>query len=649
MTHIKNGKHQRRVRSTVREYAIYCAFRRALKQHRAFSVGGDGVVVLTVPKDGSAADYLNAAKAELLPSDPNFFANDVGVMVIEDGKKKSWIASQFESECREKRRLIVISEVKDDLPPSVILATDAVTEITDITARDLKAACAVVLQMTLTDKDAEELLLHPISNIGAALRKGRSISNALKRLEAVTTSEDTGKPNAFSDTIALEGMFGYGPAKDWGMQLAQDLADWKDGKIDWADVDRGILLSGPPGVGKSIFARALAKQCDVKLVATSLGQWQSTGHLGDLLKAMRKDFAAARDEAPAILFIDEIDSVGDRLRFSEDHKSYSVQVVNALLECLDGLGGREGVVVIGATNNPGEIDAAVRRSGRLDRHIEIPMPSAEDRIAILGLHLGTMIPTENVTDIQLATEGLSGADLSRVAREARRTARRAKRDVSLEDIRAALPPVVKIEGDHRYSLAVHEAGHTVVGLHLKHGKYLGTKIVNQVLLGVEEQQGGAAYFEIPSVIRRDRQFYLDWIAVTLAGLAAEEIVLGGRGDGAGSDLSAATRLATMIEVNFGMGSSLIYSRAKNERELEELRRSIPDLARRVDGVLSEQFDRAKAILLESQEFLESLTKALCECGKIGPSDLLSLQLLKGILAEKSESGTDRALPRVAEN
>lgn len=625
MTHIKNGKHQRRVRSTVREYAIYCAFRRALKQHPAFRAGGDGIVVLTVPKDGSATDYLNAAKAELLPSDPNFFQNDVGVMVVENGKKKRWIASEFESECREKRRLIVISEVKDDLPPSVILATEAVTEITDFTARDLKAACAVVLRMTLTDKDAEQLLQHPISNIAAALQKGRSISNALKRLEAVTASEDTVKPDAFSDTIALEGMYGYGPAKEWGMQLAQDLADWKDGKIDWADVDRGILLSGPPGVGKSIFARALAKQCDVKLVATSLGQWQSTGHLGDLLKAMRKDFATARDEAPALLFIDEIDSVGDRLRFSDDHKSYSVQVVNALLECLDGLGGREGVVVIGATNNPGEIDAAVRRSGRLDRHIEIPLPSAEDRIAILGLHLGNTIPTENVTDIQLATEGLTGADLSRVAREARRAARRAKRDVSLEDIRAALPPLFKIEGDHRYALAVHEAGHTVVGLHLKHGKYLGTRIVNQVIAGVEMQQGGAAYFEVPSVTRRDRQFYLNWIAVTLAGLAAEEIVLGGRGDGAGSDLSSATRLATMIEVNFGMGSSLIYSRAKNERELEELRRFDPALAERVDKLLNEQFERARELILDGRQLLDAIAGKLFDDGVLDADHLSDLE------------------------
>lgn len=164
----------------------------------------------------------------------------------------------------------------------------------------------------------------------------------------------------------------------------------------------------------------------------------------------------------------------------------------------------------------------------------------------------------------------------------------------------------------------------MVGLHLKHGKYLGTKIVNQVVLGVEEQQGGAAYFEVPSVTRRDRQFYLDWIAVTLAGLAAEEIVLGGRGDGAGSDLSAATRLATMIEVNFGMGSSFIYSRAKNERELEELRRFDSGLAARVDGLMQEQFDRAKILLMQRRRDLDLIANALVSCGSISDKSVLQL-------------------------
>lgn len=631
------GKFQRRVRSTPREYALYCSLRRALKQHRAFFAGHDGAALLLVPEGYDASDYLNAAKAELFGSQPESHQPDVAVMTIEDSDKHERIASYFMSECRDMRRLIIISEIRENLPAPVILAADYVSEIEPINERDLQAACKVVLKTSLSEDDAHELMQHPFSHVAVALRKGRSVKNAVERLHAIVDVKVPPGPDALADVTPLSGMFGYGPAKEWGVQLAQDLRDWKTGKIDWSDVDRGILLSGPPGVGKSVFARALAKECGVNLVATSLGQWQATGHLGDLLKAMRRDFGAAKTAAPSILFIDEIDSVGDRNKFSHDNKSYSVQVVNGLLECLDGLGGREGVVVVGATNNPGEIDAAVRRSGRLDRHIEIPMPSAEDRVAILSQHLGSPIDEHDVGAVQLATEGLSGADLSKIAREARRIARRAKRGVLLEDIRAALPPVMKIEGDHRYALAVHEAGHTVVGLHLKHGKYLGTRIVDQVVVAAGVQTGGCATFEIPMVARRDSQFYLNYIAVTLAGLAAEEIVLGNRGDGANSDLATASRLATAFEVSLGMGSSLVYSSANDDKELEELRRLDPALAERVDRLLQEQFERAKAILLERRDLLERLTTVLCERGMFRPSDLTMLQCLQGILAEKIES------------
>ncbi|MCK3776664.1 ATP-binding protein [Ensifer sesbaniae] len=146
-------------------------------------------------------------------------------------------------------------------------------------------------------------------------------------------------------------MYGYGGAKEWGLELAQDLIDWQRGRIDWSEVDTGIVLSGPPGVGKTQFAAALARQCSVPIIAASLARWQARGHLGDLLKAMRSDFDKAKESAPCILFCDELDSFGDRNSFSADNKDYSTQVVNGFLEHLDGLDGREGVVVIGATNN----------------------------------------------------------------------------------------------------------------------------------------------------------------------------------------------------------------------------------------------------------------------------------------------------------
>ena len=220
-------------------------------------------------------------------------------------------------------------------------------------------------KLEVSRKQARELLAYRLDDVGAAMKPGRSVEMVLARLRSLS-AKIVQRTRSF-EVAPLQQMAGYGPAQAWGLQLAQDLSDWRDGQISWSEVDSGLLLSGPPGCGKTIFAASLAKTCNVSLIATSAAQWQAAGHLGDFLKAMRASFSAAVTKAPSLLFIDEIDSIGDRQAFSGDNKAYSVQVVNGLLEAMDGLAGREGVVVIGATNFPGNLDAALTRPGRLDK------------------------------------------------------------------------------------------------------------------------------------------------------------------------------------------------------------------------------------------------------------------------------------------
>ena len=138
-----------------------------------------------------------------------------------------------------------------------------------------------------------------------------------------------------------------------------------------------MLLVGAPGTGKTSLARAIAKECDVKFVCGSAARWQSAGALDSHLRAMRADFDEARRYAPAILFIDELDSIGSRERLDSQHSTYQTDVINALLEQIQGIQSTETVIVIGATNYPDMVDPALRRSGRLDQVIEIPLPNID--------------------------------------------------------------------------------------------------------------------------------------------------------------------------------------------------------------------------------------------------------------------------------
>lgn len=608
------------VTKSVRDYALFCTFKHALRRHPVFASGRAGLVLLNAPEGYSPKDYGSAVLAELYPDD-DFRRADAGFMYIGGKDKPDKAKGDYEEDCQNKKRAVIVVEHGAVVPPEVILGADIIVDILPISARDFRAACYVVLGMKVSDEQANRILQYPHDHVWAALRRGRPVSDVIRRLSEVTSQQDlTAAKKPERDVPPLSEMHGYGDAKEWGINLARDISDWQNGGITWDDIDRGIVLSGPPGVGKSIFAKAVAKECDVKLIATSLGRWQARGHLGDLLRAMRGDFAAAKDAAPAILFIDEIDSIGDREKFTHDNKDYSVQVVNGFLECLDGLDGREGVVVVGATNNIARIDPAVLRAGRLDRHVEIPLPDGQARLAILHQHIDGIISVDGLAPLRAATVGMTGADLAKVARDARRLARREKRVLTVDDLRAALPEVVRIDGEYRRSIAVHEAGHTVVGNQLKHGAYLGTQIVDQVVMNDTDQQGGAAYFDLPRVSRRDRDFYHGQIAIMLAGLAAEEVVLGSTSDGAGSgsnsDLAMATRLATITETMFGMGASFRHSLATSDEELEKLRAGDRELAFRVDCKLAAQFHRAKEILKDNRALLDAVADALVKNGRL---------------------------------
>ena len=382
----------------------------------------------------------------------------------------------------------------------------------------------------------------PAWNAATALRKLRRLARARKRDRASSGAN-----------LVLEALAGYGSAGKIGLEVAADLRAYRDGRLDWSAIDRGILLSGPPGTGKTTFARALAGSAGASFHSGSYGTWQSHGHLGDFLKAMRATFAEARRDRPSVLLIDEIDSFRARGTMSDRNDEYLSQCVNALLQELDGAETEEGVFVVGATNHPQLIDAAILRSGRLERSVEILLPSVTDMVEIFRFHLAGDLSDTDLTPLAAIAVGATGADAEAWVRRARAAARRAGRPVEVGDLRETvlearddLPP------DMLWRVCVHEAGHAVAAAVVGNGK------IRDACVG----PGGSFVFTEQAVEPLTSAVVHKRLVQIFGGRAAEIRFFGapsaGAGGSAASDLAQATSMAARAEMTQGLGETTLW-------------------------------------------------------------------------------------------
>lgn len=521
-----------------------------------------------------------------------------------------------------------VSNSENDLAEEFRSVADATLLVRPVSAMDIKAAARVVVGLDITDQEAEMAALLPLIKLDAVLRPGRQISAVRQMLNTLTKQKESCL-RAARASLTLDNLPGMGEATTWGLCLAKELADWKRGKLDWNDLDRGIVLSGPSGTGKTTYARALAGSCGVPLIATSLAKWQACGHLGDTLKAMRKAFAQAIKAAPSILFIDEIDSLGDRNRFSGENSHYSFQVVTGLLEALDGIDERQGVVVVGACNYPRHLDEALLRPGRLDKHVRIPLPDHAARIAILKFH-GASFPDSALDAIAARTEGRSGAFLEQLVRGGRRRARNEGRPLEVGDLIAGLPPLIPVPKEIQWRIAVHEAGHAVVA------SALGAGDVEKIVISREMERdgeytifrGGETTIMTSPMKLRTKSDYLGEIAVRFGGLVAEELEFGNATDGSGSaigsDLEKATRLAEALVGSTGMGTSFMFRGEPGSASLSDAIKWNAPIQKEIDTVLREAHSRARSIISSKQLAVRSLANALMDAGCVESTKVLEL-------------------------
>jgi len=460
-----------------------------------------------------------------------------------------------------------------------------------------------------------------------AARGGEGSASRLAAIVSAKVGTDRGGPG-------LEELHGYGAARDWGLSLVLDLRAWLAGgpaAPRWADLESAALLSGPPGVGKTAFAAALARSAGLPLIAGSLAQWQAArdGHLGHTLGAMRAFFDRAR-RSPCVALVDEIDSFGDRASFPEHSRDYATQVVNALLEHLAGAASREGVVVVGTTNHPGRIDPAILRSGRLERHVRIQPPDAVDLALILRGYLAGALPGLDLRPLAGQMLGATGADAEAVVRRARGVARRAGRDLDAADLAAAAaeawPP---LPASVRRRVAVHEAGHVLAAATIGAGA-----ASLSAAIGAE---GGAAWIGAGEGAGPVTEAQLDErLAIMLAGRAAEEAVFGDVTAGAAEDLAAATRLAVAMETHLGFSPRTPLVALPKAATADLLR--VPGVAAAVHLRLTAAYGRASGAVRARRAALGRLADALDRQGDIG--DAAIRKIIRGS-RRRGEPDADR--------
>ena len=390
-------------------------------------------------------------------------------------------------------------------------------------------------------------------------------------------------------------------------------------------IPKGALLVGPPGTGKTLLAKAVAGEAHVPFFSLAGSDFVEM-FVGVGASRVRDLFQKAKEKAPCIIFIDEIDAVG-RARGKNNNLGGNDErenTLNQLLTEMDGFGTNSGIIVLAATNRADILDSALLRAGRFDRQIYVDIPDVNDRREIFLVHLRPL-KIDDTVDIDLLarrTPGFSWADIANVCNEAALIAARAEKEfVSREDFMNAIDRVVgglekknKITTEEeRRSIAIHEAGHATVSWFLQYANPL----VKVTIVPRGKALGAAWYLPEERQITTT-QALLDQMCATLAGRAAEELFLGRISTGAANDLEHTTKIAYAMVAYYGMSETLPHinyydmqsdgyglTKPYSDKTAELIDREATDIVR-------SQYERAKAILSEHAEGIQQLAQLLLD-------------------------------------
>lgn len=436
--------------------------------------------------------------------------------------------------------------------------------------------------------------------------------------------------------ITFADVAGLDEAKVEVMEIVDFLKNPKKYTALGGKIPKGALLVGPPGTGKTLLAKAMAGEAQVPFFSLSGSDFVEM-FVGVGASRVRDLFKQAREKAPCIIFIDEIDAIG-RARgrnaiMSNDERE---NTLNQLLVEMDGFGGDTGIIILAATNRPDVLDTALLRPGRFDRQISIDKPDVKGRETIFKVHLLPIKISESLDLHKLAeqTPGFAGADIANVCNEAALiAARKGKESVEMIDFQDAIDRVIgglekknKIIAPHEKSIiAYHEAGHAVCGWFLEHAyPLLKVTIVPRGTAAL----GYAQYTPTEQYLYNTDQL-MDQICMTLGGRAAEEIFFGKISTGAANDLQQITRIAYSMVTAYGMnkkiGNVSFYDPSQENTFTKPFSEETGKLIdEEVRGIIDNAYQRTLKLLTDRKQEVETLAKELLDKEVLHKSDVETL-------------------------
>jgi cell division protease FtsH len=504
------------------------------------------------------------------------------------------------------------------------------------------AAAAQARPTTLRERAAS--IAHGATLLFGVLLAAAVIITIVQRVAARYNGFSGKKLHAVTSSVKFSAVAGCDEAKDEVHEVVEFLKEPGRFQLTGGRMPKGVLLVGPPGTGKTMLAKAVAGEARAHFYSLSGSDFVEL-YVGVGAARVRSLFKKARETAPSIVFIDEIDAIG-RQRSSSDGSGATQehdQTLNALLVAMDGFESEDAVVVFGATNRPDTLDRALLRPGRFDRQVSVALPDLRGRVAILQVHAASvkLDATVNLEEVAKATPGFSGADLANLLNEgAIHAARHRRGTVTMADLDEARDKInwgretrrVMTDNDKKV-IAYHEAGHAL--MQVLSGEE-AIKLQKVTIIPRGQSLGSTHFTPERDLLNYSREQLISKLRCLMGGRVAEEIALGSITSGASGDIQEATRTARQMVFEWGMSplGFMALSRSEGEQSIASPQ-TFHEAERYVKALLDDNYAATTEALSATRDALDSIAAELIARETISGADV------RRIVAEKRATWTSK--------